>query len=271
MKLAESVRHDREGWDPGWKRWIDLIELAVEESQHPGWSGSVHVHEQRSPDAPLLHGATLRVDSGHADAFVTRLADALGVLSRERVEPLALILAGVERDSETLDVLARKLAIPADTVAVVAQLSALPLLLNAARLLEPDEARRWQRGYCSVCGAWPSLVELRGIQRERRLRCGCCGGDWMLPVLRCAFCAELDHQKLGYLLTEGNELQVRIETCASCRGYLKSVNTLGALSFAPLAMKDMSTVAFDLAARDRGYSRPTWQGWQVQVEIVPWH
>jgi FdhE protein len=151
---------------------------------------------------------------------------------------------------------------------LLGQLCALPLLLNAARTLSPEASRTWQRGYCPVCGAWPSMVEMRGIQRERRLRCGCCGSDWLLPVLRCAFCDEIDHQKLGSLLSEGDEQHVRVETCASCHGYLKSITTLGALPFVVLALKDMSTITFDLAAQDRGYARPARPGWQLRVEMV---
>ena len=267
MKLTEAVRNAPEV-DPGWQLWINLVKTAVAESQHPAWSEAVHVREHRALEAPLLHEATLRVPSARADEFVMRLAGDLGIVAMERVEPLALILAGVERDSGTLDVLAGKLAVSNDTVAVLAQLSALPLLLGSAHSLGTESSRTWQRGYCPVCGAWPSMVEMRGIQRERRMRCGCCGSDWLLPVLRCAFCDETDHKKLGSLLSEGNEQQVRVETCSTCHGYLKSVTTLSALPFAALATKDISTVAFDLAAQDRGYARPTRAGWQLEVEIV---
>ena len=222
----------------------------------------------RAPEAPLLHEATLRVDAGRAREFVMRLADELGIVARERIEPLAFILAGVERDGATIDSLAHRLAIPADTVAVLAQLCALPLLLNAAKTLDAEASRTWQRGHCPVCGAWPGMVEMRGIQRERRLRCGCCGGDWMLPVLRCAFCGEMEHKKLGFLFSEEAGQQVRVETCATCHGYLKSVLTLNALRFTSLGLKDLSTVAFDLAARDRGFSRPARPGWPISVEVV---
>jgi FdhE protein len=268
VKLAERDRGSPKALDPAWQKWLDLVELAVAESQRPAWSECVQARESRSPEAPLLHEATLRVNTGRATEFVRRLADQLGIVELEKVDPLALILAGIERDSETLDVLANRLAITSDTVAVLAQLAALPPLLNAARSLSPEAARGWQRGYCPVCGAWPTMVEMRGIQRERRMRCGCCGSDWMLPVLRCSFCDEVDHKKLGFLLDEEGEQHIRVETCTTCRGYLKSVTTLSALPFAALAAKDLSTVAFDLAARDRGYARPSRPGWQLNVEIV---
>ena len=197
-----------------------------------------------------------------------RLAGELEILDVDRVDPLAIILAGIERDSATTEILAERLSVAADTVAVLGQVSAFPVLLNAARHLDPETSRTWQRGYCPVCGAWPALAEMRGIQRERRMRCGCCSSDWMLPVLRCAFCNEMDHNKLGSLLTENDQQQVRVETCSTCRGYLKTVSTLSALPFHVLALKDLETVAFDLAAHDRGYSRPAAQAWHVQVEIV---
>jgi FdhE protein len=266
VKLSDAGKLASTLVDPAWKPWLDLIELAVAESQQPGWSGSVFVNQQRSPDAPLLHGATVRVDVGRASAFVRQVTQHLGLVTS--VDPLAISLAGIERDTDTLNVLADRLAVSPDNVSVLAQLSALPLLLNASRALSADDSRTWQRGYCPVCGAWPSLVEMRGIQRERRLRCGCCGSDWLLPVLRCAFCDELDHHKLGSLLSEGDEQHVRVETCATCKGYLKSVTTLSALRFASLAARDASTVAFDLAAQERGFARPAKPGWQLQVEIV---
>lgn len=268
VQRAETVLTSPQTVDPGWQRWLDLVELAVAESQQPAWSGNVQVATSRTSDAPILHEASLRVNAGRATEFVMRLADPLGIVTRDRVDPLALILAGVERDSGTLDVLADKLSVSNDTVAVFAQLSAFPVLLNVTWTATPEVSRTWQRGYCPVCGAWPALVEMRGIQRERHLRCGCCGGDWLFPVLRCAFCNETDHRKLGSLFSEGDGQQTRIETCSTCHGYLKSVTTLSALPFVALATKDLSSVAFDLAAQERGYARPVKPGWQLHVKIV---
>jgi FdhE protein len=254
--------------DPAWLRWIDLVELAVAESQQPAWSEGVFNCPDASADSPMLHGSTLRVNATRASEYVARLAGHLGVVALDAIDQLTLIRLGVERGTGDLETAADRLAVTSDTVALLGQLAALPLLLNAARTLNPETSRTWQRGYCPVCGAFPSMVEMRGIQRERRMRCGCCGSDWLLPVLRCAFCDELDHQKLGFLLSEGEVHHVRVETCATCRGYLKSITTLGALPYTALAMKDLSTVTFDLAAQDRGYARPARPGWALRVEVV---
>jgi FdhE protein len=247
---------------------LDLVGLAVVESRQPVWSEGIHFRNDRSPDAPLLHGATLRVDRARTRDFATSLAGGLAIATVGAIDPLALLRAGIERDSVMLEALSASLGASTDTVALLGQLTAMPLLLNASSGVSPEASRTWQRGYCPTCGGWPSMVEMRGIQRERRLRCGCCGSDWLLPVLRCAFCDEIDHQKLGYLLTEGSEQQVKVETCSTCRGYLKTAATLTTLPFSTLAAKDMSTVAFDIAAHDRGYSRPGRHGWQLHVDFV---
>ena len=248
--------------NPEWVRWVELIELGVAESRHPVWAECVHLRRHRLPDEPVLHQATVQVPP-RGDEYVARIARHVGVVTAANTGEL--VRAGLERDVRMIDLLASQLAISADIVALLGQLSALPVLLNLPPL-GSDAARTWQRGYCPQCGAWPSLVEMRGIERERRLRCGCCGGDWMLPVLRCAFCNEMDHHKLGSLLSE-EDRHVRVETCGTCRGYLKSVTTLSAMPFQALAMTDLKTVSFDLAAHDRGFSRPSSVAWQVRVTV----
>ena len=254
--------------DPGWRLWIDLLDISLGEAGDPAWSAMVPSFAERHADAPLLDGATVRVDVRRAGDLARRLAGAAGLVAAEAIDAGEMIRASIEHDDETFARMAARLGIAPDTVAVLAQLTAFPLLHACARLLGADASRAWQRGYCPVCGVWPSLSELRGIDRDRRLRCGCCGADWSFPVLRCAFCDEVDHRKLGSLLVEGEEQRRRVETCESCHGYLKSVTTLGALPFRTLALEDLTTVPLDLAAQDRGFSRPSRPAWRPRVTLV---
>jgi FdhE protein len=196
---------------------------------------------------------------------MTTLADRIGILSVSDHDPIALIRAAMERDDQVMARAASGTGASHDALTVLAQLAAIPPLHAAARSLDRGVPAVWQRGYCPVCGTWPSLVEMRGIQRERRLRCGCCAADWALPVLHCPFCGELDHHLLGSLIPEGDEKQRRIETCESCRGYLKVVMTLGALPPLTLALQDLATVPLDFVAQERGYERPSSAGWPVRV------
>lgn len=254
--------------DPAWKPWLDLLEIALAEASHPAWAAIAPTLAERPAEAPLLDGASVPLDARRARDLMHRLADSAGILAVDAVDARELIRAAIARDHESMERAGERLGVSADVVAVLAQLVAIPLLHGCARALGGHIPRAWQRGYCPVCGAWPVLVEMRGIERDRRLRCGCCGADWSLPVLHCAFCDEVDHRRLGALVPEGEEQHFRIETCESCHGYLKAVTTLGALSARVLAVQDLATVALDLAAQDRGYARPSHPGWRPQIGLV---
>jgi FdhE protein len=255
--------------DPAWRPWLELLEIVEEESDHPAWAAAIVAPPATQPEgAPLLHTATVRLDTARAAGIVRHLAGAVGILGAVEIDPYEAIRAAIERDDATILRIAETIGASQEVLTVVAQLASVPLLHAAARVLDAERPPAWQLGYCPVCGAWPALVEMRGIERERRSRCTCCGASWTLPVLRCAFCGETDHNRLGYLLPEGEEQQRRIETCESCRGYLKVVTTLGALPFAVLALQDLVTVPLDLAAQDRGYARPSNPGWVPRIHFV---
>lgn len=254
--------------DPAWQPWLDLLGIALEETGDPAWGSELITRAGRPSGAPLLHGAMVRVDARRARKFVRRLADAACIAGADEIDPAEAMRAAIARDDRAIALIAERLGVPAGSIAVLAQLAAMPLLHAAARTLDGGVARAWQRGYCPVCGAWPSLSEARGIERERRLRCGSCGADWPLPLLRCAFCDEMDHRRLGTLHPEGEGQLLRIDSCESCHGYLKSVTTLGALPIHTLVLKDLVTISLDLVAQDRGYARPVRPGWAMTIEVI---
>jgi FdhE protein len=100
------------------------------------------------------------------------------------------------------------------------------------------------------------LGEFRGLEQDRWLRCGLCAAGWEFPRLACPFCDNRDHHRLGHLHVEGEEARRRASTCEECRGYVKAVATLGALSAPGLLVADLATVHLDLAAAERGYAAP---------------
>jgi FdhE protein len=253
--------------DPAWQPWLDLLDVALEEAQSRAWDSVVTPTAARPDGAPVMHGAALRMDAQRAKRLVRRLSDVAGVRAGGELDPSAAIRAAISRDDRALAEMAERCDASIDAFAVMTQVAAMPLLMAAALTLEPRAASVWQRGYCPVCGAWPSLTEIRGIERERRLRCGCCSADWPLPQLHCAFCDELDHGKLGALQPEGEEQLRRVETCDACHGYLKAVATYAALSIRTLVLLDLTTIPLDLVAHDRGYARPARPGWAPVIEV----
>ena len=237
-----------------------------------GWLSDVRLADDRAADAPLLDGASLRVDGARARAWVERLlatavGDAhdasaypggspLGALRIDRVDSLALLEGAIRHDHDRLDAIAGPAGVDAGALDSVAQLAVIPLLSAARRRLASDGWARWGHGHCPVCGAWPTLAEARGLERERYLRCGRCAAAWVFPVLRCAFCGETEHEHLAGLVPDGEEEIHRVDGCRRCGGYVKSVTTLVALPAEQLAAEDVATLHLDLVAIERGFARP---------------
>jgi FdhE protein len=61
---------------------------------------------------------------------------------------------------------------------------------------------------------------------------------------------------------------LKVETCASCKGYLKSLASLQGFSDFELLLQDLETVELDLVALDRGYRRPSHSGFAIDTRIA---
>jgi FdhE protein len=238
---SEALRREQPSLAP----WLALVEIALDASAEPAWEAAARGAALRD-GTPALAGAHLRVE-GHA---VGRLVDRLLSAASEDVRAAA-------RGADPASWLAAGFggASIAPELAPIADLVALPLFLACGKQLK-DRGEGWLEGSCPICGAWPTLAELRGLDRARRLRCGRCGADWGLAPLLCPFCENDDHEKLRSLVPETGGDSRRVDVCLECQGYVKTVAQLAAIRPAMLPLEDLASVDLDVVAMDRGYSRP---------------
>jgi FdhE protein len=152
--------------------------------------------------------------------------------------------------------MAGELGTDVEPLTAVADLAAMPLLQALRRRFAPAVARHWHEGCCPICGDWPRLAELRGLERARHLRCARCGGDWQQPGVRCPFCDATGQGTRATLISEQDGEARKVETCTRCRGYLKVVSTLRAWPGDEVCLADLATIDLDLAALERDYERP---------------
>jgi FdhE protein len=122
-------------------------------------------------------------------------------------------------------------------------------------------------GYCPVCGAWPALAEVRGIERSRYLRCGRCGGQWQAHLLFCPYCGTTDHREQISLVPE-NSSKSAIDACKRCLGYVKTFTTLQGSPPAKVILDDLASVELDVAAAAQGYKRPEGAGYSLNVTVT---
>lgn len=270
---------------PEWQAWLGLLREAERAREDEGWHAAIDDTEVRgtnvgsSADIPLLHGRLLGVHAGRVRQLVRRLGavaasgNVTGAAPLGRYRPSAddamqLLAAAVRQDLAGIRVLASAAEIDPGVLTSIAHLVAFPLLQSCGRLLDGGMPHFWPHGFCPICAAWPILAERRGLDRTRRLRCGRCSGEWQAEWLRCIYCGEREHERLGALMPEERGERLNVETCASCGGYIKSVATLQKIPAFELLLQDLETVELDLVALDRGYGRPEESGFSLDVRIA---
>ena len=269
--------------DQAWRPWVKLLDIALQAAEGAAWASVVPDLPARDsaawpPYAPLLEGASFRVDGRRARKLVRELIHAAddardddagwstGLRGR-RLDAVGLLHAAIVRDHDAVNRIATRAGIDAQALEVVAQLAAMPLLHACAGRWREHIPSAWTHGYCPVCAAWPTLAELRGLERSRRLRCGRCATDWPLPVLQCAYCGETNHDQLGTLTPEGESQTRRVEVCSTCKGYLKAFTTLRPMTLRTIAMTDLGSVDLDLIAQEREYARPSQYAHALTISV----
>jgi FdhE protein len=271
---AAAQRH------PDGRAWLTLLAETLRELQAPAWAAVVPQPEHERPvAAPLLAGVTLAVDQNMVRRWVRRLLQQaakitnsstapLAAIDTRRFDPLPLLEAAICLDETRLAHLAQADGTDPGALGALMQLATLPLMQACGRSLAPQVPIDWSYGYCPVCGAWPTLAEVRGLERTHRWRCGRCGGDWGLALLRCPYCGEANHQRLGSLTTEDNDATCTVDTCLTCRGYVKTRTVLQPTPPYAVVLEDLATVDWDIVALERGYRRPTQPGYPLRVCLV---
>ncbi len=131
---------------------------------------------------------------------------------------------------------------------------------GAAGVAVPGE---WKGAACPMCGGQPlasAIAEESGefmAGSPRSLICGRCATWWPYPRAMCAVCGEEDPRLMESFLVEGRR-SVRVDTCASCRGYVKTfdLRQRGAVDIVPL-VDDVATLTLDVWAQQKGFTRAT--------------
>jgi len=262
-----------------WRPLLSLVEAALGEMKRPVWSESVPAREHSAAlGQPLLSGVIIQIAPDPVRRWIHRAMTIAGAgasaipfvdaLAAGRLDPLALFEAAVAGDPDRLEDLARAAGDDRGVLKVVAPILAMPMLHACRRAWTPLVPAAWAESYCPICGDWPTLAETRGLDGQRRLRCGRCGGDWRTERLRCPFCGERGHENLGSLVSEEPEPQT-VDVCERCRHYVKAITVLVPIRPEDVFLHDLATLALDVIALERGYRRPTATGQRVQVVAKP--
>jgi FdhE protein len=281
MKPAASARETLERVSAGWGRWLPLIDVTRSALRDPIWAraGLERAGSGAEP-RPLLADARIGVDASGATAFLRCVLEAAAAagdapaatlraaVRHPHLDALALLESAVRQDIAGLADRAGALEAEPEALRFVLSLAAQPLLHACRRELASCLPGGPTPGWCPVCGAWPAFAEARGLDRHLHLRCGRCGADWASEWLRCPYCANADHLRLGALVGSDPADTGRLEICLACHGYLKTLAVLRATPDEDLLLVDLANSDLDVAALAQGYARPPEPAAPLRTRLV---
>jgi FdhE protein len=280
MTAVEAGLQDLKRRHPEWEPWLAVVQEVLSETTNPEWDTFVPVRtEAQQSKVPLLAGTTLALAQRSVHRLLEkliRIAHRSGTPKMATLEPArsaelewsSLFRASLCQDSARLKEIASHIGADPEAFQAVAALLPIPLLHACNRRWVSSKSASWVEGYCPVCGAWPALAEVRGIERNRYFRCGRCGGEWQAQCLFCPYCGMTDHNELASLVPEKSGSNSTIEACKRCLGYVKAFTTLQGSPPAKVFLDDLASAHLDVAAMEQGYKRPEGGGYALDVALT---
>ncbi|MGC8658460.1 MAG: formate dehydrogenase accessory protein FdhE [Desulfomonilaceae bacterium] len=156
--------------------------------------------------------------------------------------------------SGTMQDLAAKLDISRPVLEFICSELAKPFAEKFAESLTPRMAGLvWLKGYCPICGSWPSLSLLREKEGKRNLICSVCSYEYGYMRTQCPFCENGDHTKLEIIFSEDRKFE-RAELCHVCNKYIVGIDTRDLINTPHPSTAPLGLIYLDFLAQDRGFS-----------------
>ena len=145
---------------------------------------------------------------------------------------------------------------------VLQQVARIVLEKRCSVLAEQLEGQVWDKGYCPICGSFPTLSIIGEKIGERRLYCSDCGHDWLFSRVICPCCGHEGQEGMNFFLIE-DKAQEAAFTCDQCRRYLITLHRVSDLNDRDLDVSAMGLVHLDVIMQEKGFVPMADTGWNV--------
>jgi len=120
----------------------------------------------------------------------------------------------------------------------------------------------WEKGYCPICGDFPSIALIEEEGGKRFLHCSSCGYDWRFTRVICPYCEHEGQQGMDYYYIE-NKTQESAFTCEKCKKYLVTLYRAGHLLARDMDVSAIALIHLDMIMQEKGYEPMTVCLWNV--------
>jgi FdhE protein len=120
----------------------------------------------------------------------------------------------------------------------------------------------WEKGYCPICGSFPSIAMIEEEGGKRFLHCSSCGHDWRFTRVSCPYCEKETRQDMEYFYVE-NKTQESAFVCDKCKKYLVTLYRAGKVFARDMDISAISLIHMDIIMQGKGYEPMTVCVWNV--------
>jgi len=120
----------------------------------------------------------------------------------------------------------------------------------------------WEKGYCPVCGTFPSIAMIKEKIAERWLHCSQCGYEWKFSRVLCPYCEHEACKEMPFFFVEGNDKECAF-ACDKCKRYLITLTRMSDLIIRDLDISAVSLTHLDLIMQEKGFQPMTTCAWNV--------
>ena len=201
-----------------------------------------YLHAKQFITAESLDGVVTSASENIPPAAMEAVASVLGMTDDEQLALASDIFGG----SFPFDRVAESLFVAA---ALQVHLARLAAQLDTASIIPSGE------GTCPVCGGAPvSSLVVGWTQANKARYCACslCGTLWNHVRIKCTACGST--AGITYYTIEDTPKTIGIETCTSCRSYIKHMQQHEDTKLDPVA-DDVASYALDLLATNEDFRR----------------
>lgn len=141
---------------------------------------------------------------------------------------------------------------PAAMSLVLQQAARVVLSIRGRAMAELLKDIPWEKGYCPICGTFPSMAIIGEKIGERRLHCSSCGHDWRFSRVICPYCEHEGQEGMNFFLIE-NKAQETAFTCDQCRRYLITLHRVSDINELDLDIVAMGLIHLDVIMQEKNF------------------
>jgi FdhE protein len=185
------------------------------------------------------------------------------LIQEGKIKPADYFQTITNDESQAVDSWTKKLKIsPSNATFLMILVSRVVLEIRAREIMAALGSFDWEKGYCPICGEFPSIALIEEEGGKRFLHCSSCGQDWRFTRISCPYCEKETRKDMEYFYVE-NKTQEAAFVCDQCKKYLVTLYRAGKLFARDMDISAISLIHMDVLMQNKGYEPMSLCAWNV--------